>query len=366
MPRLPFLLVFAVLSVPGVAAAATVQADSASRSVACGGEDAVVEGSRNDITFTGSCRSLAVRGDGNAITVELIPGAALDIQGNGNRVGYSVGGLPAVQVAGSGTDVQRIGDAPASATPIALTGDGMVLDLDCAGRDVVIRGNGSQYILRGGCRSVIANGNGNHIHAELQAGARVVAEGNDTRFVYSVPGGGEAVVGVRGERSRAEREGATTQAATDADVPMPPTVPPKSQPSPMIPSPADDAVASGPAETPLIVAGTSRLPALLRLLDARVVADGTQVAVASDEMFQPGSDALRRGADTKLKQIVQLAGMIRPSATRLAIADPADTDLATRRAEALGAWFAANGLAVRQADVLTGAAAGAVGVLLAR
>ena len=185
---------------------------------------------------------------------------------------------------------------------------------------------------------------------------------------------------VRGAHSVAERDGARATAATasiapgsQAEVPMPRTVPPTAQPLPASKSPQDDAVPlpavptpPAPAESAAIMPGTPRLPALLRLLGAKVVANGTSIVIAAEELFPPGADTLRHGGDDKLRQIVQLAGLIHPSATRLAIVDPVDTGLATRRAEALGTWFSAKGLAVRQADVTAGGAVGAVNVLLAR
>jgi hypothetical protein len=455
--RLPILLVLGgFLAVPAVlsevAAAATVRADGANRTADCGGGDAIVEGSHNELSFTGGCRGLAVRGDGNTILIELSPGARLDIQGNGNRISYSPGPPPMLRITGSGTELERVEATPPAASAIALTGDGYVLDLDCTGRDVVIRGNRSRYTLRGGCRSVAANGSGNRIQAELAVGARALVEGNDTVFGYAVLGGDSADVTVRGVRSRAERStaaapppqpepvprvappaapaqppaataaptpavttapppasaavppplpappfavpaGASAETPTEPDVPMPSTTPPQPQPLPMLPSapsetaqpasrppaaaPAPSVVAAAepapavveppaPAEAPSIAAGTPRLPALLRLLGARVVETGTQIAVPAEEVFQPQSDTMRRGGDGKLRQIVQLAEIIHPTATHLGIADPADTDLATRRARALGAWFIARGLLVRQADVSTGAAASVVDVLLLR
>ena len=429
--RLPVLLVscgIAAAFVPpsGAASATTVKADEASRTAECGGGDAIVEGSRNALTFTGNCRGLAVRGDGNDIAIEMSPGARLDIQGNANRIRYSLGGPPMLRIVGGGTRIDRVEGAPPPASAMTLTGDGLAIDLDCAGRDVVIHGNRSQYVLRGGCRSVAANGTGNRIQAELVPGARGRLEGNDSIFAYAVLGGGDADIAVRGVRSRAERadvslSGAVaappdsppaplTAAAADvapppvlappfarppgdvADaapvtVPMPPDIPPKPRPLPMFPAtPADaapppaepvvaiPAPAQEPAErptaadteSPAIAAGTPRLPALLRVLGARVVAEGTRVAIPADEVFQPRSDALRHAGDARLRLLVQLAGLIRPSATRLAVADPADAELATRRARALGAWLIANGVPVRQADVTSGAVNGEVQVLLAR
>ena len=386
MSRPPILVSAVLLGFVGLAApllaasAATVQGDGATSTVACAGDDAVVEGSRNDVTFTGGCRGLSVRGDGNAITVELTPGARLDVQGNANRIRYAIGAPPPMRVSGSSTELLLIPTAAPPSVPIALIGDGHELQIDCAGRDVVIRGNRSRYLLRGFCRSVTANGDGNRIRAELAAGARATIEGNDTSFVYAVAGGGEADVAVRGAHSVAERDGAGANAATasaasgpQADVPMPRTVPPKAQPSPVSTAPQDDAVplpavpaAPAPAEGVAIAPGTPRLPALLRLLGAKVVANGTSIVIAAEELFPPGTDTLRHGGDGKLREIVQLAGLIHPSAMRLAIVDPVDTGLATRRAEALGTWFGAKGLAVRQADVTTGGAVGAVNVLLAR
>ena len=171
MHRLRFLLALGCLLAPGAAAAVSVQSDGDTRSLACDGGDALVEGSRNDLRFTGGCRGLSVRGDGNIIVIELAPSAALDIRGNANRIRYTLGAPPALRVTGSSTELQRVEAVSPPAPPIALTGDGLALDLDCTGRDVTINGNRSQYLLRGGCASVRANGDGNRIRALLAAGA---------------------------------------------------------------------------------------------------------------------------------------------------------------------------------------------------
>jgi hypothetical protein len=201
-----------------------------------------------------------------------------------------------------------------------------------------------------------------------------------------VADGGDADVMVRGARSRAVREGVQaasvpalaalppgavqpTVAGDDEGVPLPPRAAPPSPGAPTVvatPAAPPSPTAAPPDEPPPIAAGTPRLPALLRALGASVIANGTRVAVAADEVFQPGSDAMRRGGDAKLRAIVQLAALIHPSATRLLVADPLDTGLATRRAQALGSWFGTKGIAVRQADVTAGAPVAAVDVLLAR
>lgn len=367
--RLPLLAgLFCALAAPA-ASAATVLAEAATRVLECAGGDAAIEGSHNTITFTGACRSLSVRGDLNTVTIELAPGAVFDIQGNANRVRYSFTPPPLLRVSGRGTDIAPLGDPSANSMPVALTGDGAALDLDCAGRDVVIHGNKSAYTLRGGCRSLAASGDGNTIRAELRPDASAVISGNDTALAYTVLGAGDPPVSVRGLGSHAERAAGKPAAFAGSTVPMPPAsgaaaADPVPLPDPLaLATPLPGNTAAAPASPPSVSA--PRLSVLVHALGARVVAGGTQVSTSADDLFLPGSDTLRHGAEPRLRELVQLSGMVQPSAVRVVASDPSDSELAGRRAHALQAWLTANGVGVKEAAAGNGSSA-AVDILLAR
>jgi outer membrane protein OmpA-like peptidoglycan-associated protein len=52
-----------------------------SRTIDCAGRDAVVRGERNDLTFTGGCRSLTVEGNASRIRAALAPNARVVLRG---------------------------------------------------------------------------------------------------------------------------------------------------------------------------------------------------------------------------------------------------------------------------------------------
>ena len=79
------------------------QAQDRTATLDCRGGDGRVEGNRNVLSFRGTCRALRLFGEDNRITVEVTPGAEIQIQGQRNRVSYLVvGGTepPRVSVAG--------------------------------------------------------------------------------------------------------------------------------------------------------------------------------------------------------------------------------------------------------------------------
>ena len=102
----------------------------------------------------------------------------------------------------------------ADGAPLALDEDGQSRGADCAGRDVVIGGSGGRFTLRGGCRSVSVLGSSDIVHAELQAGARVVVSGNNVTLRYVVPDHGAApTVSVTGADSQAMHDEPSGSAA---------------------------------------------------------------------------------------------------------------------------------------------------------
>ena len=358
--RLPLLIGFLLASVAPAACAATVFAEGATRTLECAGGNAAIEGNRNTIAFTGACRGLSVHGDANTVSIELAPGAALDVQGNANHIRYTLTPPPALRINGRGTDIAAAEGMPPHSPSISLTGDGATLDLDCTGREVVIHGTRSRYTLRGGCRSLAANGDGNRIVAEVRPDASLTVTGNDTDLSYSVLGSGEPAITVRGVNSRAERTGNRAPFAGEAPVPPPPPD------DALAPVPLPDLSATDVAvPTPPATVTAPHLSVLLHALGARVIAAGTEVSTSADDLFQPGADALRHGAEPRLREVIALAALIHPSAVRITATDPADDKLAARRARALQAWLNANGLAVQTAGAGTAASA-AMDILLAR
>lgn len=341
--RLPIAATLLVLAVPVAHAQQVVRAEAETRTVDCAGADAQVEGNRNTLTFTNSCRSLRLRGEANIVAIELAPGARIDVEGNGNRVRYGLPGgaaPPAVRVSGSNTDLAPEGGAAAAARPqtVTLTGDDQKLEVDCAGRAVGIQGNRSRYTLRGGCQSVSVHGDGNTVAAELRPDATVEIEGNGTSLSYRTGGVGEPQVTVRGNNSRAVREGARAASAAPAvaTAPQPPATPasPQTATSQAPPTPA--------VSTPETAQAAPSLPQLMHDLDARVVADGTLVSLPRDAMFGADADQLRPDATPRLTLLAQLAARIHPSGVRVS-ACASDAALAERQSRAVGAWLTASG-----------------------
>jgi Protein of unknown function (DUF3060) len=353
----------AIVATP-TANAATVLADASTQTLACGGEAAVVEGSRNTVSFTGDCRALTVRGDANAVNVELGVKAELDVQGTGNRIRYSFSAAHKLRISGNDTELTLSAPSEGSAVAIALTGDGETLDLACGGRSVVIKGNRSTYTLRGGCRSISASGDGNRIRAELLADAHATVEGNDSTLAYFVLGAGEPALTVRGLHSRANR--------LAFGLPAPAALVVAGSPPPAAVSLLDDAVPLPPpvtaataAAAPLPIISAPRLPVLVHALGARVVAEGTQVSTPANDLFLTGSDSLRQGAEPRLREVVQLATLIHTSAVRVTTSEPADDALAVRRGARLQAWFVASGYPAESIQTITADEA-EVAILLAR
>jgi hypothetical protein len=367
---------------PAAVTGATVRAEAVTRTVDCNGTPAEVGGNRNTLTFRGACRGLTLRGDANTVAIELAPGARIDIEGNRNRLRYTVAGggdPPSVRVSGSDTDLAPSPGAPppaAAPLPVRLSGDNQNLDVDCGGRDVDIQGNHSHYTLTGGCHALVAHGDGNTLRAELQPGARVEIEGNGTVLTYRVRGaGGDAAVTVRGNDSRALREGqvalaappATPPAAQPIAVPPPATPPtdgaaiaPPPPPAPESPPPATVAPAVSAA------APMPSVPMLMRDLGASVVEAGTQVTFKADQLFDGTTDNLHADAPGRLGALDDLIRRTHPSGVRISADDPADPELAHRRADAVGGWLKAHAAA---APITTASATGPAAqltVLLAR
>lgn len=208
MPRVLATLILLLVSTPILAQTAVVRGDGQAVTADCAGGDALIEGSRNTITLRGACRALVLRGDANRVTVEYAPSASVRVEGQGNRVAWTLAGAgPAPAVSISGQD-SLVSAASAAQPPdrLALRGDDLQLQVDCAGRDVLIEGLRSNLRLLGGCRSVTVRGELALVQAELQPGSRVLIEGGGNLVAYAMTQQGAVpTVTIRGEASRARR-----------------------------------------------------------------------------------------------------------------------------------------------------------------
>jgi len=234
MPASSALAILAVapLALP-VAARADAVVDGSHRTelLDCAGAAAVVNGDANNLVFHGKCASLALDGAGNTVEIDLAPGGALRVSGNGNHVLFTpivpgpvivtIGSDNAV-AAGSGGAASAalappIPDAPPPPVSVAppeaprpgtlfLRGDGITRMADCAGRNVLIEGSDSRITLTGGCRSVTVQGHADTIVASLQPGARIAIAGDGVTLHYDLAAPGAApIVSVTGRDSGALR-----------------------------------------------------------------------------------------------------------------------------------------------------------------
>lgn len=215
--RLLLLLGFCVTAaccrpLAGRAETVTVEGNGQSRSVVCAGTDAVVRGNDNRLRLQDRCRSLLLEGSNNQVAVELTQGASLQVRGNGNTIHYQGVGEHDIQisVAGNGDMLTASGDVSLGAGPGAEQGGGagtatgrggamLVLreensrrQLSCAGQNVLIEGNGDEYTLQGGCRSLTVRGEGLTVRAEMQPATRIIVQGNGDDIAWAVMGGGQA------------------------------------------------------------------------------------------------------------------------------------------------------------------------------
>lgn len=221
VPALGALVVLA----PALAHAdAVVNGSGLTEMLACAGAPAVVNGDRNQLTFSGTCRSLHVAGSANRITIDLAPGATVTVTGGDNDVRYTpVVPTPVVTAEGTANHVAAGSGAPPPLPAVAegtgdtllLRGDGQTRDADCAGRDALIEGSNDHVTLRGGCRSVTVRGRNDTIEAALVPGAPVRIGGDGVTLHYhmtrpgapptvTVTGGGSHALQVSGSNVAVE------------------------------------------------------------------------------------------------------------------------------------------------------------------
>lgn len=245
----PFLLLVAVTAWFGSPAAAKaaeppvvlLQAEGQVLRANCGGSDAKIEGNHNTIVLAGSCRGLRLNGVANHVTIDLHDGAAVRIEGSANQVIYRVKmGAPSVVALGPDNAVRADSVAPpvpvslptppsqpappivapASQAPplvapasqagaLELAGDDQYRSAVCTGRDVIIHGLRSAYVLRGGCRSITVQGDLVTIQAEVVPGTRIAIDGAGTVVAWAMVAGATwqdvPLQSVHGRDSRVQR-----------------------------------------------------------------------------------------------------------------------------------------------------------------
>lgn len=312
---------------PAQAAAPLVQAEGQTVTLACDGAAATVAGNGNTISFTGSCAGLQLRGERNAVTVPLGADTRIDIEGNQNKVRFTAHAATTLRVSGTANTVVPV---PGSAAPLAatavLSGDGLDVVLDCAGKSVTLAGTRAHYRLLGSCVAVTVRGEANVVQAELAPAAQILVEGNGIVMTYHQAQGPAPATAVRGMGSSVTSEAV----AAAASVPSAPN------------APARAAMAS--------------VPVLMRDLEASVVEPGTLVKLPA-AVFAGG--AITPAGETQLERLAQLIGQINPSGLRLAARDPAAAAMVL-------AWLERAGLKKIATKTAPAGDAAAVDVLILR
>lgn len=194
--------------------------ESQRRDADCTGRDVTIEGSSSTFVLHGGCRSVTLSGSSDSVQAEMLPGGQIRVTGDSDTLTWFLrhsGPDPQVDVESGSSQVrqiQRLGGAaigegitaPEGPAPIVLTGEARSAEVNCAGQDVQVQGNGNNFVLRGGCRSLSVQGNGNHVQAELQPGIRVAIQGNGDLVTFVlVASGPEPIVSLSGNGSRAWR-----------------------------------------------------------------------------------------------------------------------------------------------------------------
>jgi hypothetical protein len=106
------LLIASALGLTSMAAYANARVKGSDQTVTvdCKGGAAVVEGSSNNVRFTGVCSSLSITGADNEVSVALSSGAKVNVMGSSNDVNWSSKGKvkPVVKVMGADNDIVRV------------------------------------------------------------------------------------------------------------------------------------------------------------------------------------------------------------------------------------------------------------------
>jgi hypothetical protein len=210
----------------GARADVIINASGQTQTVACDGGAAVLAGNGNRVSFHGPCGSLRVKGAGNTVDINLMPGGQVTVSGDGNHVRYTpiVPG-PLVDLLGSANQVvasENVPPPPPRANPAAtlvLDGDGQNRDQFCGGQNVVIHGSFGHFVLRGGCLSVRVEGRQDTIQAQLRPAAPVQIGGDSVVLNYTLTSNGPPpVVSLQGANARVSE---VTHGSTSAVVVRP-------------------------------------------------------------------------------------------------------------------------------------------------
>ena len=207
------------------------QAEAQALSASCAGQAVRLEGNHNTVALAGQCASLLVKGVANVIQLGIAGGGLIHIEGSENRVRFSVTGAgPAIEILGpdnealpgnlprpaSATPVpppqpspavaSKPATPPAAGIPLQLSGDDQQRLVDCAGRDVVVTGSRSAYVISGLCHALVVRGDLLTVQAVIQPGARISVSGRGSVVSWAVPRKGRPPVSiVRGAVSRVQR-----------------------------------------------------------------------------------------------------------------------------------------------------------------
>jgi outer membrane protein OmpA-like peptidoglycan-associated protein len=195
-----------------------------------------------------------------------------------------------------------VGSLPAvaqSGGPLIVEGDAQVRTLDCAGRDVVVRGDRNRLTFTGGCRSLDVEGGTSEIRAELAPAARVRLRGDTLDLRWSLAGDGPPPrIMTEGSQVRVEQ------------------------------------VAS-------VVPGSRGGPQVTRRQTDR----GVALNLSGDVLFPFGADRLRPEAAEGLREVADLIRDLRPRSITIvghtdSVGDEAaNRDLSLRRARAVQRWL---------------------------
>ncbi len=187
--------------------------------------------------------------------------------------------------------------------PMIVEGNGQQRALDCAGRDVVVRGDRNALTFTGGCRSLEVLGNTNEVRAEMAPASRIAIRGDTVSLYWSLRGDGPPPrIATEGRQVAVQQVQATGR--------------------------ADLAAGRGAGQ-----------------VTRRETARGIALSLSGDVLFPFGSDRLRPEATEGLQEVVTLIRDLRPQAIRIvghtdSVGDDAtNRDLSLRRARSVQRWL---------------------------
>jgi len=208
-----FPLVVLGLALASPAAAQTViNTNRVIDTIACTGQDVIVNGDKAELTLTGACGLVVVNGNKTRVTIEAAQG--IQVNGNKNQVTWTrgVGGdRPSIKVLGNKNVVKRADSATSgpvakaaesssnSEAATSTSGAGRSPDLlppsvmafnenevhktyECGGSEVFVNGNENVLNFKGECGGVFVNGNRNTV--TLHAAVSIQTKGNNNQVTW--------------------------------------------------------------------------------------------------------------------------------------------------------------------------------------